>query len=79
MLYGVGVRVGAAADLLHLARHPSRHLAACILVEVHLPDSVDRAAQPGIGNYAMFVVWLVGRCGRGIAQLFGVFHSETFP
>ncbi|WP_153478114.1 hypothetical protein [Burkholderia glumae] len=44
--------------------NPSRHLAASIIVEVHLPDSADRAAQPGIGNYAMFVVWPVGRSGR---------------
>lgn len=62
-----------------LLENPSCHLAAHVLVEMHLPDSIDGAAQPGIGNYAMFVVSAVGRCGRGIAQLVVVFHSETSP
>lgn len=46
--------------------NPLRDLAARILVEVHLPDSVDGAAQPGIGNDAMLVVSAVGRRGRGM-------------
>ncbi|MEM5299649.1 hypothetical protein VSR82_35760 [Burkholderia sp. JPY481] len=40
-----------------------------ILVEVHLPDSIDRAPEPRIDNDAMIVVEPVGRRGRGIAQL----------
>ncbi|WP_257819446.1 hypothetical protein [Burkholderia glumae] len=55
--YSIRRRPCAGAEPLE---NPLRHLAACILVEVHLPDSVGYAAQPGIGHYAIFVVSAVG-------------------
>ncbi|MDR8759113.1 Tyrosine recombinase XerD [Burkholderia multivorans] len=36
--------------------NPPRHLAVHVLVDVHLPNSVDRALEPRIGNCTMFVV-----------------------
>lgn len=66
-------------DRVLVLEKPFCHGAARGLVVVHLPDSIERAGQPGIGNYAMFVVSAVGWCGRGITQLFVVFHSETSP
>ena len=56
--------------------NPSRHLAAHVLAEVHLPNSFDRAAQPRIGNYAMFVVSAVGRRGRLAPHI--AFDHEKF-
>lgn len=40
--------------------NPPRDLAAHVLIEMYLPDSVDRTPQPRIGDRAMFVVWPVG-------------------
>lgn len=84
--YGIGERRCVAADLLPPLQfaldvgpleNPPRHLAAHILVEVHLPDSVDRAPESRIGNCAMFVVRPIGRRRRGIAQLpVAVRHRE---
>ncbi|MEF9501882.1 hypothetical protein OWS73_08635 [Burkholderia sp. 1B3(2022)] len=58
-----GERKGAAA------RRSPRYFAAHVLVEVHLPNSVDRTPESRIGNDAMLVVLPVGWRGCGIAQL----------
>ncbi|ACC76325.1 hypothetical protein Bphy_7340 (plasmid) [Paraburkholderia phymatum STM815] len=80
MLYGVGDErdcavariacfvVGRVLDAWSL-ENPRCHLAACILVAMHLPDSVDRVPQPCIGNSAMCVALPVSRRGRRIVQL----------
>ncbi|WP_321818205.1 MULTISPECIES: hypothetical protein [unclassified Paraburkholderia] len=67
-------RPRAGADPLE---NPFRDLAAEVLVEVHLLYSVDREAQLGIGNYAMFIVSAVGRRGRRIAQLSGQYLDQS--
>ncbi|QET32353.1 hypothetical protein FOB31_21540 [Burkholderia multivorans] len=59
--------------------NPLSHLAAHALVDVHLPNSVDRAPEPRIGNYTMFVVQPVGRRRRGIAQLLVADRHRNFP
>ncbi|ACR31229.1 Hypothetical protein bglu_2g08130 [Burkholderia glumae BGR1] len=46
---------------------------------MHLLNSVDCVPQPGIGNYAMFVVRPVGRRGRGIAQLLVADRHRNLP
>ncbi|MEF9440173.1 hypothetical protein DF039_05465 [Burkholderia cenocepacia] len=63
MLYGVAsVKARPLED-------PPRYFAAHVLVEVHLPNSVDRTPESRIGNDAMLVVLPVGWRGCGIAQL----------
>lgn len=62
-----------------LLENPPRHFAAHVVVDVHLPNSVDRVPQPGIGNDAMFVVWPVGRRGRGIAHLLVADRHRNLP
>ncbi len=59
--------------------NPPRHFAAYVFVDVHLPDAVDRVPQPRIGNYAKFVVWPPGLCGRGIAQLLVADRHQNLP
>ncbi len=59
--------------------NPLRHFLARVLVEVHLPNSVDRALEPRIGNCTMFVVQPVGRRSRGIAQLLVADRHRNLP
>ena len=59
--------------------NPSRHLAARALIEVYLPNSIDRAPGPRIDNYSMFVVWPVGRRSRRVAQLLAADRHRNLP
>ncbi|MEX3676413.1 hypothetical protein AB3X89_04125 [Paraburkholderia sp. BR14320] len=59
--------------------NPPCHFAAHVLIEVHVPNSVDRAPEPRIGNDPMFVVWPVGRRGRRIAQLLVAVRHQNLP
>jgi hypothetical protein len=45
-------------------KQPLRDFLAGVHVAVHFLNSVDRALKPLVGNNAMYVVLLIGRCGR---------------
>jgi filamentous hemagglutinin len=66
-----------------LLEDPPRDLTAHVLVEVHLPNSVDRAPEPRVGNNAMFVVSLAGaavelrNCWSGSITASGTLSVDT--
>ncbi|WP_406806668.1 hypothetical protein [Burkholderia semiarida] len=62
-----------------LLENLSRHLAAHVLIEVHLPDADDRVLQPRIGNDAIFIVQPIGRRGHGVVQLPVAVRQRILP
>ncbi|PRF31291.1 hypothetical protein C6Q21_14425 [Burkholderia multivorans] len=67
-----------------MLENPLSHLAAHALVDVHLPNSVDRAPEPRIGNYTMFVAagrpappWNCAIAGRGSSSKFPLEIAQT--